>query len=189
MTLFLVFIIWTFFNLSSIIFLSGHISYLGFFPYKETLPSYDLPHFLSSLANFDGLHYLGIAQNGYQQYQQAFFPLYPILINIFTRLTGNALISGLIISNLTFLASLFVLAKFLNLLNIKTKPWFYLFFLFFPTSFYFNAVYTESLFWFLFLLTLYLFFKKDYLKSIIPAFLVALTRFTGLFVIIPIFII
>src|SRR5437867_13438712 len=37
-------------------------------------------------ANFDGSHYISIAKIGYQTYQQAFFPLFPIFIRFITTL-------------------------------------------------------------------------------------------------------
>src|SRR3989338_7634876 len=36
-------------------------------------------------ANFDGVHYLSIAERGYVQYEQAFFPLYPVLVRSIAR--------------------------------------------------------------------------------------------------------
>ena len=36
-------------------------------------------------ANFDGEHYLSIANIGYKGLEQAFFPIYPILINFFSK--------------------------------------------------------------------------------------------------------
>ena len=63
-------------------------------------------------ANFDGLHYLTIAQHGYLQFKQAFFPFYPYLIRFFTKIIGDYLVSGLLISHLSFLGSLFLFFRF-----------------------------------------------------------------------------
>ena len=40
---------------------------------------------LFSWANFDGEHYLAISMFGYKFLEQAFFPVYPLLISIFAR--------------------------------------------------------------------------------------------------------
>lgn len=61
-----------------------------------------------------------------------------------------------------------------------------IFLLLFPTSFFFGAVYTEGLFFFLFIGTLYFIKKENYLLASIFGFLTALTKLTGLFLIIPI---
>src|SRR3990170_8020324 len=66
------------------------------FPYyQERLIASGLPHFIWSFGNFDGVHYLGIAQHGYiYQFTQVFFPLYPILIKLFSLITlDNFLLS------------------------------------------------------------------------------------------------
>src|SRR5690242_7110394 len=58
------------------------------FPYVEILRETGLPHWIWSFGNFDGVHYLRIAKDGYAyQYTQAFFPLYPILIKIVSVVT------------------------------------------------------------------------------------------------------
>ena len=81
------------------------------FPYADIylLPS-KLPQWLWSFANFDGVHYLTIAQKGYSaQFTQVYFPLYPILLKYFSVIFPlNQVLTGLIISNLFFLSSLFV---------------------------------------------------------------------------------
>src|SRR3989344_4233726 len=90
-----------------------YIPYLGFFPYKEVATQYNLPKLFTALANFDGVHYLLIAKNGYAQYQQAFFPLYPLLIRWLSSLfLNNHLVTGLLISNLSFLVGLFIFKKY-----------------------------------------------------------------------------
>src|SRR3989344_8027634 len=81
------------------------------FPYsQEVLKSTGLPNWAWSFGNFDGVHYVRIAQDGYAyQFTQAFFPLYPILIRLVSYITfGNFLISALLISNLAFLVGLFL---------------------------------------------------------------------------------
>ena len=52
------------------------------------------PH-LWALANFDGEHYLSIAQNGYLPLTYAFFPVYPYLIKLFAETFGHTLINYL----------------------------------------------------------------------------------------------
>src|SRR5690349_10070631 len=55
------------------------------FPYRELLLLYKLPDWITSFANFDGVHYIWIAKDGYSaQYTQAFFPLYSIIIRFLT---------------------------------------------------------------------------------------------------------
>jgi hypothetical protein len=186
----LLFVIWKIFDFS-IIFLSQKvIPYLGFFPYKDRLPGYNLPSWLSSLANFDGIYYVSIARHGYSQYEQAFFPLYPLLIKFLTPLfLNNQLLTGVIISNVSFLFGLYIFYKYLKLIVPNNQQFNYLtiiFLLIFPTSFFFGAVYTEGLFFFLLILALYFLKKEKYLFVVIFAFLASLTRLVGMFLIIPI---
>ncbi|MCX6732101.1 MAG: hypothetical protein NTV98_01000 [Candidatus Roizmanbacteria bacterium] len=71
------------------------VPYMGFFPYKEILIDYHLPSWISAFASFDGVHYLLIARQGYSQWEQAFFPLYPLFIRILTFIIPNYLIAAL----------------------------------------------------------------------------------------------
>lgn len=166
------------------------------FPYANTvlIPT-NLPSWVWGFGNFDGVHYLRIAQNGYvDAFYQAFFPLFPILIkwlNFFPKdLTLNRSIFvdksyfyiGFLLSNLFLLASLWVYKK---ISNNKNYFWEILLILSFPTAFYFGAVYTESLF--LLFLILFLFFlsKKNFLGAGLVTVFASLTKVTGVLFIIP----
>lgn len=110
-----------------------------------------------SWANFDGVHYLLIAERGYGLFQQAFFPLYPILIRGLTVLTGSYFVSGMLISHLALLGTLFIFYSLVKLDHGQKIAWLTLvIWLFFPTSFYLGSVYTESLFLFLVLASFYM---------------------------------
>jgi hypothetical protein len=185
------FLIWRILDFLVIFFSQKIIPYLGFFPYQDQLAGFNLPTWISSLANFDGLHYVLIAKSGYAQYEQAFFPLYSLLIKFLSPLfSNNQLLTGIIISNVSFLLGLFIFLKYLKLFSTNSnhfQPFITIFFLLvFPTSFFFGAVYTEGLFFLLLTSTLY-FLKKDrYFLVIILAFLASLTRLIGVFLLIPI---
>ncbi len=60
--------------------LSQKDKYLGGGPFN-----FPLSPGLFSWANFDGEHYLSIAQNGYKILEQAFFPMYPMMMSVFAR--------------------------------------------------------------------------------------------------------
>lgn len=139
-------------------------------------------------ANFDGEHYLSIAMFGYKDLQLAFFPGYPLFINILSRLIGSDIKSyvwsGIILSNLFFTGSLVLLWKIIRLdYSAKVARMAVILLLVFPTSFYFGAVYTESLFLFLSLLTYYLYRKNKYLFAGLVGVLMTLTRLYGVFII------
>lgn len=138
-------------------------------------------------ANFDGEHYLSIAQKGYKSLQQAFFPAYPVLMKIVSSLFGSGFTSfnwaGIVISNVLFFLSLVVFWKVIRLdYSERVAKFVIIALLVFPTSFYFGAVYTESLFLFTSLLTYYLFRKKKYFWSGLVGILMTLTRIYGVFV-------
>ncbi len=125
------------------------LNYLPSFPYSQLLIESNLSKQVYSWANFDGVHYLNIAENGYLKTGliQAFFPVYPFLINFVSQTGLHVIESGLIISNISLLGVLFLgyqLTK--KWFNNDTANQFLLVLLLFPTSFYFGAVYTESLF-------------------------------------------
>jgi len=158
--------------------------WLGFsvLPLKEILARPGL----WAWANFEGEHYLAIAQHGYANLEQAFFPLFPWLIRVFVypfRENPFALlISGLTISHLAFLTALFLFYKLIKLdFDEKVAQLAILFLLIFPTSFFFGAVYTESLFLVLILGSFYAARKKNWwVAGILGAFASA-TSFLGIF--------
>ncbi|MEK7565617.1 MAG: hypothetical protein AAB506_01055 [Patescibacteria group bacterium] len=166
-----IFLFWRF-SLLFIGFVSINIlPFKASFPYiDETLISSGFPQWLWQWGNFDGVHYLTIAQHGYLglvNNEQVFFPLYPLLIKLLYFLTQNYLASGLLISNFSILFAAIVLNK------ITKNIWPVIFLFSFPTAFFFGSIYTESLFLLLILLTFY--------KSKFFGFLAGLTRLTGFF--------
>ena len=175
------------------------IPYLGFFPYKEIFMDYKLSSFISSFANFDGAQYLIIIREGYNNLTQAYFPLYPLLVRFISPIfVSNHLLAGLLLSNLCFLIGLFFFWKYLIILtgrdslrrndnkasNVNNST--ILFLLLFPTSFFFGALYAEGLFFLLTALVLWGLKNKKYWLVVISGLLAALTRFIGVFLIIPI---
>ncbi len=144
---------------------------------------------LRSFGNFDGFHYHHIAKEGYGQFQEAFFPLYPLIIKASGVFTNTYFINGLIISNLSFLAFLYFFYLFFEEIIGKEKTvWSIVFLVLFPFSFFFGMVYTESVFLLFFVLTLFTFKRGKYALSFIFGFLTALTRLIGVFTFIPIMI-
>lgn len=134
-------------------------------------------------ANFDGVHYLNIARQGYLQFQQAFFPFYPYLIRWLALLfPKDYLLSGLVISHLGFFVSLYLFYKLIKLdFEEKIAKRSILYLLLFPTSFYFGSIYTESLFLALVLGSFYAARKKQWLIAGILGAFAGATRFVGIF--------
>jgi hypothetical protein len=188
---FLFFIIWRLVDLTFSFLAPKVIPYFGLFAHPETLLSFKLPKIIYAFANFDGVYYLKIAKDGYQQYEQAFFPLYPLLIRFFSVFFKNYLLAGLFISNLSFFLGLIIFLKYLKLVSTnfnKLQPILtILFLLLFPTSFFFGAVYTEGFFFLLVVSTFYFLAKKNYGWAGFTAFLAGLTRINGVLLIIPFF--
>lgn len=109
-------------------------------------------------ANFDGVHYLQIAEHEYGLYEQAFFPLYPLVIRFFavTVFGRNYLMAGIGVSLASLLAASWVLFKLVRLdVSGPVSKLAVGLMLVFPTSFFFGAVYTESLFLLLVVLAFY----------------------------------
>ena len=115
------------------------------------------PSWLWSRANFDGMHYIGIARGGYGLYQQAFFPLYPRLVGFMSHLfMGRTLLGGWVLNLLFLYLSLFFFYKLLKLdfsERISRRTLIYL--LLFPTAFFFSMIYTEALFFLLIVSSFY----------------------------------
>jgi hypothetical protein len=140
-------------------------------------------------ANFDGIHYLWIAQNGYGLYQQAFFPLYPWFVRWLTQFIHNYLFSGLLISYLAFFAGLYFLYQLLLLdYSEKIVRRAIIFLLLFPTSFFFASFYSESLFFFLMITAFYFARKGKWLISGIFGALASATRVVGIFLLPALFV-
>jgi hypothetical protein len=159
------------------------LSFKPTFPYWQSDLVYFGPRALWSWASFDGAHYLKMAVEGYTaDFTQAFFPFYPLLIRLAGFLFNNLLISGLIISNISFVLFIFFLYKELKLnFSRKTALQVIRLYMFFPTSFFFNSVYTESLFMLFSVLGFYLLSKKKYFWSFLTGGVASGIRLIGVF--------
>lgn len=142
-------------------------------------------------ANFDGEHFTSIALYGYKNLQQFYFPLYPTLVRFLALLFGQTLssyvLSGIIISNLSIFIALIGLYKLARIdFSEKISKLAILLILFFPTSFFFGAVYSESIFLCLAVWSFYLVRRNKILLATILAMFLSITRVIGI-VILPVF--
>lgn len=192
--LLLVFLVWHLILLLISVTADSFLTYTPSFPYAHyLLPLYQLPRWLYSWANFDGVHYLTIAENGYFGIGsiQAFFPVWPLLIKAFRFLVNNTIVAGLI---LNFIFGFFLLFSWQKLLTelfpkanareIKIRT---ISLLLFPTSFYFAALYSESLFLLVIIWSFLLARRKKWYGSAILIGIASGLRVVGIFAaIIPI---
>ena len=142
-------------------------------------------NFQATFLKYDGDHYKNIVTNGYTSLDAAFFPLYPLLTKLFVSLTGIGVEWALfIVSGIFIIASSVVLAYWLRFelqkRGSRLSPWAVLSLIaLFPTSFYFALAYTESLFVFVTIASLFAFRKGHYWVAALFACLATATRVQG----------
>ncbi|HSG15968.1 MAG TPA: mannosyltransferase family protein, partial [Anaerolineae bacterium] len=145
-------------------------------------------------ARWDSGWYLNIVTRGYdyvpgQQSNVVFFPLYPYLIRLFSIGSQDRdvqIVTGWVVSNAFALLAFYLLYQ-LILLDAgpdvgRRAIWLLAFF---PTSFFFSVVYTESLFLALTVGAFYVARKRRWLAAGLLGGLGAVTRVTGAFLILP----
>lgn len=163
-----------------------------FFSFKPTYPYADyfasqisLPAWLIRWGGFDGVHYLTLIQNGYLKNGliQAFFPLYPSLVRVLSSLLQANLTQSFLFSlTLSHIFTITMMVLFYTLVkqDFPQLAWKALvLFMFFPTAFFFGAVYTESLFISLLLGSFLLARKKYWFWAGLLAALVSATKIVG----------
>ncbi len=150
-----------------------------------------VPWYLSIWYQWDAHWYMSVATDGYQwiagdQSNVAFFPLYPLTLRAANWLFGHYLLSGLLLSSAFFLVGMLFLYRLVRddygeqvagrttwLLAI------------FPTSLFFTTIYTESLFLMTSVAAFYYARKGRWAMAGFWGFLAALTRVTGIFILLP----
>lgn len=152
---------------------------------------------MNTWSHWDGEHYVALAMGGYlhppDNVSPAFFPLYPLLMRSFAELFGGPIseealsVWGPLLS-LLFLpfALYFVYQIALDSFDERVARGAVLVLAFFPTTFFLNAAYTESLFLALSAGSIWaLRVRKDLLVACVLAALASATRNVGVFLMVP----
>lgn len=142
---------------------------------------------LYPFANFDGVNYLLIAAKGYTV-NAGFFPLFPLSIHIATFPFGEILpfdpkqyFTAIALVSFFFIAGLIVFYRLIRLdYKENVAIWTIIFLLIFPTSFFFAAIYSESLFLLLSLASLYFARRKKWLLAGFTGSFLSATRLVGI---------
>jgi hypothetical protein len=154
--------------------------------------------FIDAFNIWDAGWYRSIIENGYNTYfninqngqaNWAFFPLYPIIIKlIHVILPININILGTVVSTIFFAGALIM--SYLYILetrgNRKEGVLFAIIMSFGIYSFYFSVLYTESLYIFLLITSLYFLNKRDYLLVGIFGALLSATRNMGVMLVVAV---
>lgn len=160
--------------------------------FPETKASNLLNFTLNAWNRWDGLHYTYLAQHWYTNIGDeanfiVFFPLYPLLVKTFAFLQIKTVFLEITISSILFVIGAVYFYKLLLLdysEKIATAATIAL--AIFPTSYFFNAPYTESLFLLLFSTSFYFARKEEWILSGTIAGLACITRPVGVIVLIGI---
>lgn len=149
-------------------------------------------NFINTWIRWDGPHYVDIAKNWYQTTGDpinfiVFYPLYPILIKISNVVLGNFNLSAIIISWIfSISASVFLYELVLLDFNKRVALLSVWFLNIFPTAYFLQVAYTESLFLTTSLATLYFYRKRSFVKSGLIGAFASMTRINGV-LLLPVF--
>lgn len=139
----------------------------------------------------DAKNYLSIVESGYKPDDGicAFYPLFPGLIWLFSKITGiRHFIVGMILSNIFSLIAFYQFYMFVyENYGKNAARWALAFLLIFPAAIFFQLIYTESLFLLFAVLFFRYLFKGKLLPAAIMAFFMPMTRAVGIFIILPLF--
>ena len=148
-------------------------------------------------SHWDGEHYVTLASGGYlnapDNVSPAFFPLYPLLVRSFAELSGGPISREALSVWAPLLSILFLPFALYFVYQIALDGWgdrvakgAVLALAFFPTTFFLNAAYTESLFLALSVGSLWAIrVRKNLLLACVLAGLASATRNVGIFLIVP----
>lgn len=162
------------------------------FPEKPAIPFVDFTRI--SWSRWDAPHYLYLAQNWYTNVGDAanfivFFPLYPLILKPFIAILGDLALSGILVSNLLFLFGAYFFYKLINLdYGKRVAQLATIALAIFPTSYFFSAPYTESLFLLLFSLSFYFARKENWILAGIVSGFATIARPYGFLITLAIFI-
>lgn len=149
-----------------------------------------LPDIFRSFNTWDTQHYLFLSQKGYgvNAMSNAFYPLFPYLIWLFTPIFfSKGLIAAYVIANLFSLLVPVYMYKLGCLFHTKEQAFrATVLLLAFPTAFFMSVAYTEALFLSLCLMAFYYLFTRDVQKASLLCFLLPLVRSQGLLIAAPI---
>jgi Mannosyltransferase (PIG-V) len=148
-------------------------------------------------SHWDGEHYVTLAMGGYlhppDNVSPAFFPLYPLLLRSFAELFGGPISKEALSVWGPLISLLFLPFALYFIYHIALEGWgervargTVLILAFFPTTFFLNAAYTESLFLALSAGSMWAMrVKKDLLLACVLAGFAAATRNVGIFLVVP----
>jgi mannosyltransferase PIG-V len=170
---------------------------VALFPPPTTCPDVCHPSanpLLDAATRWDAGAYVSIAHDGYGAVpaNNAYFPLYPLLVRVLAALLGGGddayLVAGVVISNLALLVALAYLARLVAIDHeAEAGPRAALYLLVFPTSVFLFVVYPESLLIALSIGAVYHARRGEWLPAGALGVLAALTRpFIGAAVAVPI---
>lgn len=146
------------------------------------------PGFLDYWAHWDGGWYAAIAERGYfNSASTSFFPLYPLLVRTADRLPGGTAFWGVAVSTACLLAALYFLYELAEeLYGPRVARASTLAFAFFPSAFFMNAVYSESVFLAVTTGTIWaLRVRRHFLLGCLFAYFAMVGRNVGVFLLVP----
>ncbi len=182
------------------LFIIGAVAHFAI-PFTNTFSTYavqeasQLPDWFKHWGNFDGGSYMIISEKGYLGIGliQAYFPAYPIILKIVTdRLSFLVPLFEISILDVRFISGiginfiltilLFVVAnRYFSLrFSMRQRTNILIGFLLFPTAFFIHALYTETFFLFLLVLSLYFYHKKKLKLLSITLIGLTATRIVGI---------
>lgn len=144
-------------------------------------------HPLDGWAHWDGRWFLLIARSGYgAPGSQAFYPLYPVLMRVTARLVGTEKLGGVLVACACFVGAAYLLYRLVaEQFNPRIGIYSVVFLSIAPTSFFFQAVYNESLFLLLVVASFRLAQKRLWFPAGAVGLLACLTRASGVVLILP----
>ena len=139
------------------------------------------------LARWDSVWYLAIAAEGYGGgAREAFFPLYPLLVRVVGAPLGSALVGGALLSTALLAVALVLLHRLVALDHDRAVARnAVLVAALFPMSFFFSAVYSESLFLALSIGAVYAARRERWAWAGALGALAATTRSAGVLLLVP----
>ena len=168
------------------------------FPIRDLQYHKPVAPYVEMWVRWDSEWYLLVADHGYGSYEHfkdagggrysssddaKFFPLYPWLVRATAFVIGNSVYAAFLVSNVAtalFLYYFYGLAQ--HLLGSESAAQASLFYIFFPTSFFLNAVYSESLFLACVVGAFYYLERKKLFPAVAASALAVLSRPFGIMV-------